>query len=150
MMEGMYRDKQDAWLTEKQDGRKVMTNCEEVTDRPELDPKMMRTVREHQEVPKEQEAVMPDRGLRKQRRDWNMGTWRRQKLKGRIQASLVSRKRLTVKGDTPCQSGMAQKEHSQKRLYQCQCGTRNLERTDIWEETSAKTGMQQEHKETRC
>jgi hypothetical protein len=34
---------------------------------------------------------------------------------------------------------MAQKEHSQKRLYQSQCGTRNLETTDIQEEKTAET-----------
>jgi hypothetical protein len=39
----------------------------------------------------------------------------------------------------PCKSGMAQEEHSQKRVHQGQCGTRNPERTDVQEETSAGT-----------
>jgi hypothetical protein len=45
---------------------------------------------------------------------------------------------------------MTQEEHSQKSLHQAQCGTRNLERTDVQEETSAETGMQQGHKEPIC
>jgi hypothetical protein len=56
----------------------------------------MQSMEEHQEIPKEASAVMPAGGLRKRRRDWNMATGRRQKLKGRIQASNESRRRLTV------------------------------------------------------
>jgi hypothetical protein len=51
---------------------------------------------EHQEVPKEEAAVMPVRGLRKRGWDWNLVTGHHQKPKGRIQASCESRKRLTV------------------------------------------------------
>jgi hypothetical protein len=80
MMEGLLKDKQDkldAWLGEKQDGRKEMTEanperlktCQETTayheatkagtERTETDPGMMQSVGEHQEVPKEEAAVMP-------------------------------------------------------------------------------------------
>jgi hypothetical protein len=55
-------------------------------------------VEEHQEIPKEEAAVMPVGGLRKWRRDWNLAAGRRQKPKGRFQASCESRSRLTVAG----------------------------------------------------
>jgi hypothetical protein len=45
---------------------------------------------------------------------------------------------------------MVQEEHGQKRLYQSQCATRDLERMDVQGETSAETEMQEEHKEMRC
>jgi hypothetical protein len=59
---------------------------------------MTQSIGEHQEVPKEEAAVMPVGGLRKRRRDRNLAVGRRQKLKGRIQASLVSRKKVTIVG----------------------------------------------------
>jgi hypothetical protein len=68
------------------------------TERNEPDPGMMQSVGKHQEVPKEEAAVIPVTGLRKQRRDQNLAMGRRQKPKGRIWASLVSRKRLTIAG----------------------------------------------------
>jgi hypothetical protein len=98
MTEGMLRDKQNPWLTEKQDGRKETTACQEATERTELDPGMMQSIGEHQEVPKEEAIVMPVRGLRKWRRDWNPAAGCHKKPRGRIHASLVSWKRLTVAG----------------------------------------------------
>jgi hypothetical protein len=105
MMEEMLRanqDKMDTWLIEKQDGRKETTACHEATKadagRTEPEPGVMQPVEEHQEIPKEEAAVMPVRGLRKRRRDRNLATERRQKPKGRIQASCESRVRLTVAG----------------------------------------------------
>jgi hypothetical protein len=62
----------------------------------ELDPGMMQCVGEHQEVPKGEAAVMPVGRLRKRRRDRNLASGRCQNLKGRIQASFASWKRLTV------------------------------------------------------
>jgi hypothetical protein len=59
---------------------------------------MMQSVGEYQEVPKEEATVMPVGGLRKRRRDWNLAMGCRQKLKGRIQTSCGSQKRLTVAG----------------------------------------------------
>jgi hypothetical protein len=78
MLEEMLRDKQDkmdSWLTEKQDGRKELTACQEATEanpeklktcqeKTELDTGMMQSVEEHQEVPKEEAAVMLVGGLR--------------------------------------------------------------------------------------
>jgi hypothetical protein len=40
----------------------------------------------------------------------------------------------TQEGAPPCKSGKAQEEHSQKKVYQGQCGTINPDRTDIQEE----------------
>jgi hypothetical protein len=59
---------------------------------------MMPSVGEHQEVPKEDAAVMPVGGLGKWRRDRNLASGRRQKPKGRIQASCESRRKSTVAG----------------------------------------------------
>jgi hypothetical protein len=104
MMEGFLRDKQDAGLAEKQDGRKETTICQEATEAnpeklkayQEIEPDagVMQAIGEHQEVPKQEATVMPVGGLRKWRRDRNLAVRRHQK--GRIQASLVSQKRLTV------------------------------------------------------
>jgi hypothetical protein len=58
----------------------------------------MQSVEEHQEIHKEDAAVMPVGGLRKQHRDWNLTAGHRQKPKRRIQASCESRRRLTVAG----------------------------------------------------
>jgi hypothetical protein len=60
------------------------------------DPGKMQSVEEHQEIPKEEAAVMPIGELRKQRRDRNLAAGRGQKPKGRIHASSESRRRLTV------------------------------------------------------
>jgi hypothetical protein len=62
----------------------------------EPDAGMMQYMEEHQEISKEEAAVMPVGGLRKQRRDRNLAAGHRQKPKGRIQASCDSRRRLTV------------------------------------------------------
>jgi hypothetical protein len=56
----------------------------------------MQSVGEYQGVPKVEDTVMPVRGLRKRRRDRNLASGRRQKPKGRIQASCDSQKRLAV------------------------------------------------------
>jgi hypothetical protein len=125
MMEEMLRDREEkmgTWLAEKQDGQKEMTTCQEATEanpgklkacqettachevtKPETegterDPGIMQSIGEHQKVPKKAAAVMPVRGLRKRRRDRNLAVRRRQKPKGRIQASRESRKTLTVAG----------------------------------------------------
>jgi hypothetical protein len=57
------------------------------TEKIQLDPRIMQSVAELQEVPKEEAAVMPVGGLRKWRRDRNLAVGRHQKHKGRIQAS---------------------------------------------------------------
>jgi hypothetical protein len=73
----------------------VMEAC---TEKIQSDPRMMQSVVEHEEVPKEEAEVMPVGGLRKRSGDRNPATRRRQKPKGRIQAGCESRKRLTVAG----------------------------------------------------
>jgi hypothetical protein len=74
--------------------------CQEATEadaeETEPDPGMMQSAGEHQEIPKEEAAVMPVGGLRKRRRDRNLAAGRRQKPKGRIQAIFESEKKSTV------------------------------------------------------
>jgi hypothetical protein len=78
------------------------TPCHEVTvtdlEKTEPKPGMMQSMGEHQEVPKEEAAVMPVGGLKKQRRDRNLAAGHRKKPKKKIQASFESRRRLTVAG----------------------------------------------------
>jgi hypothetical protein len=79
------------------------------------DPGTMQSAEEHQEIPKEDAAVMPVGGLRKRRRDRNLAAGRRQKPKRRIQANCESKTdRRWQKGIPPCNSGMAQETRLQK------------------------------------
>jgi hypothetical protein len=77
-----------------------MTAChkeaEAYTEKIRPDPRMMQSVVEHQEVSKEEAAVMLVGGLRKHHGDRNLAVGRHQKPKRRIQASCESRKRLTA------------------------------------------------------
>jgi hypothetical protein len=66
------------------------------TEKIEPYPGMIQSIGDHQEVPKEEAAIMLVGGLRKRRRDWNLAARRHQKPKVRIQASCESRKRLTI------------------------------------------------------
>jgi hypothetical protein len=75
------------------------------------DPGMMQSVEEHQEIPKEEAAVMPVKGLRKRRRDRNLAVGRHQKPKGRIQEEIDSR---WQKDGPLCNSGMAQEKRRQE------------------------------------
>jgi hypothetical protein len=99
---GHIEEKMNAWMANMNDGRKERTACHEATEadteKTEHNPVMMQSIGEHQEVPKEEAAVMPVGGLRKRRRDRNLAAGRRQKPKRRIQASCESRRRLTVTG----------------------------------------------------
>jgi hypothetical protein len=56
------------------------TTYQEATET-EPDPGMMQSVEEHQDIPKEDAAVMPVGGPRKRRRVWNLTAERRQKRK---------------------------------------------------------------------
>jgi hypothetical protein len=56
---------------------------------------------------------------------------------------------LQAEQDPPCKSGTA-KRNCQKELGHGQCTERDHERTDVWEETSAATDMQQGHEKPRC
>jgi hypothetical protein len=64
----------------------------------EPDPGKMQSMEEHQEIPKEEAAVLPVGELRKRRRNQNLAAGRRQKPKGRVQATCESRRGLTVAG----------------------------------------------------
>jgi hypothetical protein len=74
------------------------TEASQEETKTEPDPRKMQSVEEHQGIPKEEAAVMPVGGVKKRRRDRNLTAGRRQKPKGRIQASSESRRRLTVAG----------------------------------------------------
>jgi hypothetical protein len=78
----------DAWITDIKDGQKETTACHEATEtdteKIEPYPGMMQSVGEHQDVPKEEAAVMLVRGLRKWSRDQNLGAEHHKKPKGRI------------------------------------------------------------------
>jgi hypothetical protein len=67
MMEEMLRANQDCL--------KEMTTCNEVTET-ELDPGMMQSIEEHQEVPMEDTTVMPVGQPRKRRRVCNLAAER--------------------------------------------------------------------------
>jgi hypothetical protein len=91
------------------------TACHEATEadteKSELDPRMMQSVGEHQEILKEEATVMPVGGLRKWRWDRNLPGGCCQQLKGGIQASFESQKRLTVTGRRmTCHAGEASSE----------------------------------------
>jgi hypothetical protein len=73
----------------------------------EPDPGKMLSVEEHQEISKEEAAVMPVEGLRKRGRDRNLAAGCHQKPKGRIQTSCESRRRLTIAGKTTCRTTAA-------------------------------------------
>jgi hypothetical protein len=64
------------------DGRKEMTACNEVTET-KLDPGLMQSIEEHQDIPKGETAVMPDGEPRKWRRVQNLAVERRHKMKER-------------------------------------------------------------------
>jgi hypothetical protein len=100
--------------------------CNEATET-EPDPGTMQSVEEYQEIPKEEAAVMPIGGWRKRRRDWNLVVGRRQKPKGRIQASCESRRRLTVAGRKMfCHAAVAERKRNifRKIWAEENCGPR--------------------------
>jgi hypothetical protein len=70
----------------------------------------MQSLEEHQEIPKEEAAMMPVGGLKKWCRDRNLAAGCRQKPKGRIQEEIDHRRQ----DDLLCNSGMAQEKRLQK------------------------------------
>jgi hypothetical protein len=62
-------EKMDAWIA---DMKACQEATEAYTEKTMPDPGMMQSIGEHQEVPKEEAAVMLVGGLRKQRRDRNL------------------------------------------------------------------------------
>jgi hypothetical protein len=61
----------DEWLMDLKDGRNVTTASNEGTET-EPDPRMMQSIEERQEIPKEEAAVMPVGEPRKRRRVYNL------------------------------------------------------------------------------
>jgi uncharacterized coiled-coil protein SlyX len=57
----------DEWMTDMKDARKETTACNEAK-KTVPDPEMIQSVEKHQEVPREEAAVTPVKGLRKRRR----------------------------------------------------------------------------------
>jgi hypothetical protein len=66
----------NAWIADMKDGRKETMACQEKTkaqlECEEPTSVDMEPEAEHQEVPKEEAAVLPVGELRKRRRDWNL------------------------------------------------------------------------------
>jgi hypothetical protein len=92
----------DDWVTDMKDGQKEMMACQETTEacleckKPtsvDMEPEV-----EHQEVPKEDAVVKLVEGWRKRRRDRNLATERRWKLKERTWGYCGSQKRVTAAG----------------------------------------------------
>jgi hypothetical protein len=71
------------------------TACNRATET-EPDPRMMQSVEEHQEAPKEDTVVMPVRGPRKRHRVCNLAVERRQKREKRAQGNCEYRRKSAV------------------------------------------------------
>jgi hypothetical protein len=85
----------DEWLTDLKDGRKETTACNEATET-KLDPGLMQSIEEHQDIPKKEAAVIPIGGPRKRRRVCNLAAERRQKRKERTRGKSGSRTKFTA------------------------------------------------------
>jgi myosin heavy subunit len=92
------------------------TACHEATEadteKTEPDPGMMRSMEEHQEIPKGEAAVMPVGGLRKRRRVQNLAAERRQKPKKRTRGYYGSRKKWPLPAEEMCPA--VQEWHGEK------------------------------------
>jgi hypothetical protein len=91
----------DAELEETMERRKkhlmmAMWNIPTETCKTVQDPGMMQSVEEHQEIPTEDAAVMPVRGLKKRSRVQKLAAERRQKPKEGARGYCGSRKRVTI------------------------------------------------------
>jgi hypothetical protein len=88
-----------------------MTACsgetEADTEKNEPDPRMMQSTKEHQEIPKGEDAVMLVGEPRKRCRVCNLAMECHQKMKERIQEEVGC---SLQEGVPPCKSGMAKKE----------------------------------------
>jgi hypothetical protein len=96
--EGKMEEIVEAFLTKIGVIREKTTTCDEATEKTEPGPDMMQSAEEHQDVPREEAAVMPVRGLRKRRRVWKLAAERRQKPKEATRGHCGSRRRVTVAG----------------------------------------------------
>jgi hypothetical protein len=86
------RSTRDEWLVDLKDGRKEAIACNEATET-ELNPGMMHSTVENQEIPEGEAAVMPVREPRKRRRVYNLPAERRQKRKERTRENRGSRRK---------------------------------------------------------
>jgi hypothetical protein len=84
----------DKWLMDLKDGQKETTICNEATET-KLNPGLMQSIEVHQDIPKGEVAVMPDREPRKHR-ICNLDAERRQKRKERTQENRGSRRKLAA------------------------------------------------------
>jgi hypothetical protein len=82
----------DVWLMDLKDGRKETTACNGATET-EPNPGIMQSIQEHQEIPKEEAAVMPVGEPRKRCRVCNLAADRCQKRKERIRGNRGSRRK---------------------------------------------------------
>jgi hypothetical protein len=71
------------------------TICDGATET-EPDPGMMKSIEEHEEIPKEDAAVMSVRGLRERRNVCSLAAERRQKMRERTQGYSGSRRKLAA------------------------------------------------------
>jgi hypothetical protein len=71
---------------------------DEATEKTEPDPDMMQSAEEHQNIPNEEAAVTPVKGLKKRRRVQKLTAERRQKLKERTRGYCRSQRRVNVAG----------------------------------------------------
>jgi hypothetical protein len=85
----------DEWLMDLNDGRKETTACNEVTET-KLDPGLMQSLEEHQDIPKGEAAVMPVGEPRKRHRVRNLAAERRQKMRERTQGYCESKRKLAA------------------------------------------------------
>jgi hypothetical protein len=89
------RSIRDEWLMDLKDGQKETTACNGETEI-KLDPGLMQSIKEHQDNPKGEAAVMPMGEPRKRRRVRNLDAERRQKNKGRTRENGGSRRKLAA------------------------------------------------------
>jgi hypothetical protein len=82
----------DEWLMDLKEGRKQTAACNAATET-KLNPGMMQSIEEHQDIPKGETAVMPVGEPRKRRRVCSLASECRQKRKERTRGHRVSRRK---------------------------------------------------------
>jgi hypothetical protein len=85
----------DEWLMNLKNGRKDTTACNEATET-KLDPGLMQSIEEHQDILKGEAAVTPVGEPRKRRKICNLAAEHRQKRKERTRGNCESRRKLAA------------------------------------------------------
>jgi hypothetical protein len=85
----------DEWMTDIKDARKETTTCNKAK-KTVLDPEMMQSVEEHQEVPRENAIVKSVKGRKKRRRGRKSTAGRRGEPKKLTRGNCGSRRKLAV------------------------------------------------------